>query len=231
MARRFAATCGLGPEAVDYFEALVAFNQATDNQSRNDSYRRMTSFKRYRRVQKLALGEAAYHSRGYVPAIRELALSKRFRDDPEWISQQLLPPIKETEARAALDILLDLRLLEPGPDGRLRQSTTAVSTGAETMGMHIANYHAEMMQRAAVAMVQIAPQERDISSLTLCLGSEGIANLKHRIQAFRGSLVELAECEREPSQVIQINFQMFPLTRDTAKAASASSIQDPHEPS
>jgi uncharacterized protein (TIGR02147 family) len=71
-------------------------------------------------------------------------------------------------------------------------------------------------------MTLVPARERDISSLTLCLGSGGLARLKERIQAFRRELLELAESEGQPSQVVQINFQLFPLTRDTAQDAPPS---------
>ncbi|HKO92192.1 MAG TPA: TIGR02147 family protein [Polyangiaceae bacterium] len=219
MARRFAETCGLGADAAGFFVTLVAFNQASNNQERNQHYEKLSGFRRYRRAQKLELSEAAYHSRGYLPAIRELASSASFREDPAWIAERLTPPIKASEARQALDTLLELHLLERGPDGRLRQGTRVVSTGPETQGMHITNYHAEMMQRATAAMTLVPARERDISSLTLCLGSDGIARLKERIQAFRRELLELAESDSQPSQVVQVNFQLFPLSKDTAQDA------------
>ena len=217
MASRFADTCGLGKEAAEYFVALVAFNQATTAEERKQRYQKLGSFRRYRRAQKLELCEAAYHSTGYVPAIRELVLSPSFREDPEWIAGALRPPIKPVEARQALDTLLELGLLQRTPDGALRQKTRVVSTGPETTGMHITNYHSEMMQRATAAMTEVPARERDISSLTLCLGSAGLLRLKERIQAFRRELLELAETDAEPSQVVQVNFQLFPLTRDTAE--------------
>jgi len=212
MARRFAETCGLGPDAADYFVTLVAFNQAADNDERNQHYRKLSGFRRYRRAQKLELGEAAYHSRGYLPAIRELALSASFQDDPEWIAERLWPPIKPSEARQALDTLLELGLLERGPDGRLCQATRVVSTGPETQGMHITNYHAEMMQRATAAMTLVPARERDISSLTLCLGSEGIARVKERIHQFREAITELCDSDTAGAVVYQLNVQWFPLS-------------------
>ncbi len=229
MARRFAETCGLGQDGAEYFVTLVGFNQATDNQERNQHYQKLSGFRRYRRAQKLELGEAAYHSRGYLPAIRELALSAHFKEDPEWIATRLRPPIKPSEARQALDTLLELGLLERGADGRLQQGTRIVSTGPETTGMHIANYHAEMMQRATAAMTLLPAHERDISSLTLCLGSDGLAQLKERIRAFRRELLELAETDVLPTQVVQVNFQLFPLTTDTAKDNTPPAARVPAE--
>ena len=230
MARRFAQTCGLGQDGANYFVTLVAFNQAPDNEERNQQYQKLSGFRRYRRAQKLELREAAYHSHGYLPAIRELAQSASFREDPGWIAERLRPAIKPSEARQALDTLLELGLLERGADGRLRPATRVLSTGPETVGMHITNYHAEMMQRATAAMTLVPARERDISSLTLCLGSNGLVRLKERLQAFRRELLELAESEGQPSQVVQVNFQLFPLTRDTAEEApppAPPTVKDP----
>jgi uncharacterized protein (TIGR02147 family) len=212
MARRFAETCGLLKDAAGYFVALVAFNQAGDNEERQARYRELSAFRRYRRAQKLELAQAAYHSTWYLPAIRELVLSPAFRDDPAWIAGTLRPAIKESEARQALDTLLELGLLERNAAGQLTQKERVVSTGPETTGVHITNYHAEMMRRATLAMTSVPAAERDISSLTLCLGPDGLAALKGRIQALRRELLELSEREAEPSQVVQLNFQLFPLS-------------------
>jgi uncharacterized protein (TIGR02147 family) len=229
MAFRFAEACGLGGDAAEYFVTLVAFNQATEQQDRNRQYQKLSTFGRYRRAQKLELGEAAYHSKGYLPAIRELALSPHFREDPEWIAEQLCPPIKANEARQALDTLLELRLLERGADGGLHQASRVVSTGPETTGLHIANYHSEMMQRAAAAMTLVPQQERDISSLTLCVDSDGLSQLKQRIQAFRRELIDFAEMQAAPSQVVQLNLQLFPLTRDIASTSPPSLYPAPED--
>jgi uncharacterized protein (TIGR02147 family) len=71
-----------------------------------------------------------------------------------------------------------------------------------------------MMNRAAEAMDEIPASERDISSLTMCLGPDGLARLKERIQRFRRELLELSTLEDAPRQVVQVNFQLFPLTRN-----------------
>jgi uncharacterized protein (TIGR02147 family) len=71
-----------------------------------------------------------------------------------------------------------------------------------------------MMQRAAEAMEQIPAPERDISALTLCLGEGGLARLKQRLQHFRRELLELSALEEDPRDVVQLNFQLFPLSQE-----------------
>ena len=128
-------------------------------------------------------------------------------------------PAARSKAASALRVLMELGLVERDEQGRLRQGQAVLSTGAQTRGMHIANYHAEMLERAERSMELVPADQRDISSLTFCLGADSLAQVKQRIQRFRRELIELAESEPRPSQVVQLNFQLFPLSRSTAAAA------------
>ena len=213
MAARFGKAVGLEGDAQAYFVELVRFNQAKTTTERNASYTRLTGFRRHQRAQPLALEHAAYHSTWYLPAIRELAARRDFQADPAWIAAALWPPINKSEAESALETLLALGLLVRGPKGELTQGEALVSTGPETRGLHIKNYHRTMMERAALSMDDIPASDRDISSLTLCLGRDGLSQLKERLQRFRRELLELSTLEDDPEQVVQVNFQLFPLSR------------------
>ena len=213
MAERFAAALGLSGDGAAFFQALVSFNQAKGPDERGESYAKLASFRRYRLAQKLELAHAAYHSLWYLPAIRELAARKDFRDDPAWIAGQLVPAIEPDEAASALATLERLGLLVRGEDGGLRQGEALLTTGPESRHVHLRAYHRTMIERAAAAIDVVPAPERDVSSLTVCLGPEGLARFKERIARFRRELLELSALESDPSQVVQINFQLFPLSR------------------
>jgi len=213
MAERFAEACGLDDDEARYFVDLVAFNQATGLAERNKHYGKLTGYQRYRKAHKLDLAHAAYYSAWYMPAIRELAAHSEFRDDPAWIAEQLVPPISKLEAERSLQILIELGLLVRDGAGKLRQADVLLSTGPETRGLHIATYHRGMMERAMASIDLVPPTERDISSLTFCLGANGLRSFKERVQRFRRELLELSALEDDPEQVVQMNFQLFPLSK------------------
>jgi uncharacterized protein (TIGR02147 family) len=212
MAERFASACGLQGEPAEYFTQLVSFNQAATSTERARAYVKLTGFKTYRKTRKLDIAQAKYHSNWYIPAVRELAGRRDFKPDPAWIAPRLLPPIKLSEARDALDTLLELSLLKTGENGRIVQSEPLISTGPEIHQEYIAEYHRTMMRRAAEAIALVPSAERDISSLTLLVSAGGIERMKKRIQRFRRELMEMALAEPESKQVVQINFQLFPIS-------------------
>ncbi len=227
MAKRFAAAAGLQADGATYFEHLVGFNQAKTLEQRNASYAQLAAFRRYRQAHRLEHAQAAYHSKWYLPAIRELCGSPEFRADPRWVAATLRPAIEPAQAKQALELLLELGLLQRDASGQLHQADPVVSTGAETRNMNVRNYHAEMMRRATEAMELFAASERDLSSLTLCVGEPALAQIKQRIVEFRRELLELAEREPQRSQVLQINFQLFPLSAAIAPRRRPSKEKKP----
>jgi uncharacterized protein (TIGR02147 family) len=212
MALRFASGLKLKGDAADYFVELVEFNQAQSIESRLRAHERLRGFASHRKLFPLGEKHADYHSTWYMPAIRELAVRADFDDDPEWIAERLRPKISKREAKHALTTLLELGLLVRDEKGRVRQGESLVTTGAEAQFLHIAAYHQMMMKLAAESIDRFAQQDRDVSSLTLCLDKEGLREVKARLKAFRRELLELSEVARKPRQVVQINMQLFPLS-------------------
>lgn len=214
MAGRFAETIGLEGEAADYFLQLVRLGQASSSIDRSHAFAKLTSFRAFRRTRKLDVAQGDYHSTWYIPAVRELAGRRDFLSDPTWIAQRLLPPIKPSEANAALDTLLQLGLLRREDDGRIVQSEPLVSTGPEMHTLHVANYHRTMMHRAAESIDLVPSEARDISALTLLVSRGGLKRLKEKVQRFRRELLEDTVADTDARQVVQLNFQLFPLSMD-----------------
>lgn len=234
MAARFAKGCGLTGARADFFCELVAYCQATTLPERNRCYERLYRFRPFRAVQKLAREQAAYHSQWYLPAIRELVRRADFREDPAWIAAQLVPSISPVLAEKAIATLLKLGLLQRRPaeeGGGLAQTDELVTTGSGPLGHQIVSFHHMMLERAGYALDHSPREERDISCLTLCVSEEKLAELKERVRAFRRELLHAAEQGNLPERVVQINFQVFPLSvpidrNDPQPARTAA--EEPH---
>lgn len=223
MAARFAKGCGLQGEAAEFFCELCAYCQATTTAERNRGYERLYRFRKFRAVHHLLAEQADYHSNWYVPAIRELVRHPEFQEDPKWIAAQLVPKISPAQARQALKTLLSLGLLEregAQPNGRLLQTTELLTTGSGPLGHHIFSFHHTMLERAGHALDHLPRHERNVSCLTLCVSEAKRQELEARIVAFRKELLQLAEVDNPAERVVQINFQIFPLSLPPATEPS-----------
>jgi uncharacterized protein (TIGR02147 family) len=225
MAERFARACRLNAESTEYFTLLVAFNQATGDVERNSLHEALSRFARFRSSQRLDLAQKEYHSSWFIPAIRELVSCAGFREDAAWIAEQLEPSISEKDAAHALEVLCRLGLLERDESGKLVQATRAVSTGEQASGLYIRNYHAEAMQRAVFAMHHLPAEERYISALTLSASPATLAEVRRRVIELRQQLIALCDADPAASRVVQLNLQLFPLSRSIGTPPSAAGAE------
>lgn len=214
MAMRVAKTIPLKTkEERDFFLEIVRFTQGRSVEVRDAAFQRLSRFRNYQQVHPLTEEQLRYHSTWYMPAIRELAIRSDFRDDPQWIARTLVPSITAEEASEALELLLKLGLLERTNDGGTKQGTPLVTTGPDVQWIHVGRYLHTMIKMASRALDEVSTTERDISSLTLCLPPSGISEVKEKIGKFRRELLVMSEAHANPTQVVQVNFQLFPLSK------------------
>ncbi|MCA9570532.1 MAG: TIGR02147 family protein [Myxococcales bacterium] len=211
-AQRFGRAFGLEGQALSYFLDLVAFTQARTTDEKSALYERLLRFREHRAIHRIDIAYGLYHSRWYIPAIRELTFRPDCPDDPAWIADRLVPRVPAHDVAGAVDLLVELGLVERN-EGRLRPTEPLVTTGPEVRSVHVLRYHRTMMERARAALDELPASERDISSVTLCLGDDGIARLKDVLRTFRRQLLQLSDAEPAPTRVVQVNLQLFPLTR------------------
>jgi uncharacterized protein (TIGR02147 family) len=212
MALRFAKACGLEKNEAAYFGDLVQYNQARGGPAKERAYARLLKFAQFRKVHQLSAAQAQYFSEWYIPAVRELAARADFQSDPEWIAGQLLPTITQPQAKRALKVLFDLGFLTTDERGRVRRAHDLVSSGGP-LGHQLIAYHRAMLDRASAAIDLVPRDEREISSVTLCVSQAKLLELKQQIRDFRQHLLQTAEKDNDFERVVQVCFQLFPISK------------------
>jgi len=210
---RFAHALGLSSQESEFFCELVQYNQARTTRERSLAHERLVRLKPQRAVRELDAQQAAYYSRWYIPAIRELAARTDFQADAAWIARTLEPSISASLASKALTVLTSLGLLSADESGKLRPVDAHVGTGLAPLGHQLADYHRAMIERAGAAIDLFQRDEREIASLTLCIDERILPELKARLTTFRRELMQFAEQSGDRKRVVQINFQLFPLSK------------------
>ena len=204
---------GLKRREREYFENLVFMNQADSSEEKNHYYRKMLAISHNHTPRTLGKEQYDYFSKWYHPAIRELIVNGNGDFTPAEIASRLVPSISAKEAQSALNLLLKLQLIARDEKGRWIQTDRDITTGPEIKSLVVANYHRAMLGLAGDALDRHPANERDISSVTLNIPEEDLPKFKERIASFRRELLELAGGTKNPERVVQINIQLFPLTK------------------
>lgn len=228
MAERFASACGLDDEQSRFFTTLVEHNQAKDSDTKLRAEQKLYEFSRFRKVHRMRSELTDYYTTWYVPVVRELASRSDFEADPKWVARQVRPRISVSQARKALSILQRTGMLIE-ENGTWTQSDPLVSTPHEIPLPAIAAFHRSMMDMASQAIDNVEREERDISSVTMCVPRAQVPAIKARIQEFRRELLKLSATGENPEQVVQLNMQFFPLSKAPDKPESEKVKGEPSD--
>ncbi len=196
-----------------FFENLVLFDQAKTDAERNIYYERIAANRKYAEVHRLEHGQFEYYSRWYVPVIREMILLADFQEDPEWIARHIVPNITPREAREAIDLLLELGLIDRDAKGKLVQRTRHISSGDAVMSLAMSNYQREMIERAAATIEDLPYAQREVGSVTFAVSREKLDAARTMIREFRSTLSGFLAEENAADAVYQFNMQLFNLSR------------------
>jgi uncharacterized protein (TIGR02147 family) len=199
-----------GPKA-EYFESLVLYNQATVANERQYYYQKLVKGRVRLGLKPLEEGQLKLFSSWYPMVIREMVTLKGFRKSPAWIVKALEKRITEAEAGAAFDLLLELGLLKKTARG-FAPAVTDITTRDEVSSALVKSYHRQMIQLGLDSLERLPGSKRDVSAVTLPVRKADFQRLKERIQLMRKELLNLSAPEGEADAVVQMNFQLFPLT-------------------
>ncbi|MGZ3794820.1 MAG: TIGR02147 family protein [Pseudobdellovibrionaceae bacterium] len=209
---KFAKALKLSKAEASFFEKLVKFNQSEDAKERQSLVRELVKFRGYQRMKPFNQAQFNCLANWYYLPIREMVNLPHFVEDPQWIAKHLHPPIKASEAKKALDEMLQLGLLVHSAEGKLIQSNAHISTGDEVTSGAVANYHRQLLTLASDSIESVAREHRDISAMTLGVSEKSAKTLKEMIQNFRKEVVEfLAQQPDDNESVYQLNLQLFPV--------------------
>ncbi|MGZ3791631.1 MAG: TIGR02147 family protein [Bdellovibrio sp.] len=217
---KFAKALKLSKTETSFFEKLVQFNQSEDANEKQSLAKDLLKFRGYQRTKPLNQAQFNCLANWYYLTIREMVNLPNFVEDPQWIANHLNPPIKVSEAKKALEEMLQLGLLVYSAEGKLIQSNAHISTGDEVTSGAVANYHRQLLILASDSIETVAREHRDISAMTLGVSEKSAKTLKEMIQNFRKEVVEfLAQQSDDNESVYQLNLQLFPVANSKKESA------------
>ena len=209
---RFVDFLGLKKDEVDYFELLVLFSQSKGHAEKKRHFEKILSFPKSN-LKQVDSTQYAFYEKWYFSVIREVLAFHPFVDDFRELGRMLVPPISTVEAQKAIRLLEELQLIQKDEAGVYRKSDPIITSGYDTRSLAVNQFIVETLDLAKVALDQLPREERSLSALTLSMPEEGYALIEERVKAFRRDLLELARSCKDPKRVIQVNFQIFPVTR------------------
>lgn len=209
----------------EFFENMVYMNQADSHEEKNFFYRKMTACRGYAKIHRMDKNMYEYYSKWYYPVVREVLVFGDRKMTAAQVAECLNPAIKEKEAERAIALLENLGFITKDNQGCWQQSENLLSTGPQVRSLAVSNFHREMIRLGAESIERVPREDRDITALTLRISSDKFDDVKEAIAGLRKELLNMAVESEEPDQVLQVNFQAFPVAMEESKPVNEQEKQ------
>ncbi len=217
---RFIKGLGLNENDGKFFALLVYFNQSNDPQVKQQYLEQMRGLSRKVKQSHVPVDQYAYYTKWYNPVIRELVCTIDWHEDYALLAKAVSPPIKKSEAKESVKLLLRLNFLTKKIDGTYNQSHPAITTGREVTSAGVRELNKKLSQLGTEAIDRFPPNERDISSLTIGISKKSYALIKEEIQEFKNRIIRIVDDDQASDQVYNVNVHLFPVSQRIDKKGS-----------
>lgn len=199
----------------EYLETIVAFDHAKTHDEKNKYFRRILQIRGQNNAVELQKEQYDFVSHWYIPVIRELITCKDYNNDPQWIADRIVPSITLAQVKKGITLLQALGLITyEESSNRWKQTNRTISTPSVVLSVAATNYHINTIELGKESLSRFNAQQRDVRAVTLGLPKSKVTELKSMIETFWSDLLSFANELHDVEQVMQVNIQMFPMSKD-----------------
>ncbi len=211
---KFINALGLNRREGLYFKKLVLFDQTESPEEKQELYRALRVMRGTVSEKTLSSTQYDYFSNWYNAVIRELITLYNFNDDFQLLAKSVRPEITCSEAKASVELLLQLKLLKKTSIGTYEQVNTAIVAEGDIGLIAIRHFNRCMLLNALKAIDEVEVDIRHISGLTMGISKRMHSIIRSEIEAFKEHIVKLVNQDRKSIGVYQLNVQFFPLSKN-----------------
>ncbi len=220
----FIRLCGFDDRRAEYFRVLYRFCKTKAKSSLSELYCRLMEL-REMEARVLTSPEFMYFGNWACTALRALIGISENTSDLHAVANHLNPPISQNDARNALEVLKQLKLIEKDGHGGWNITQQIVTTGGEVKSSAVRDFHRRTLELAQESLDRHPIAERDVSSIVFTVDQADIPEFKQRIEDFRRGLLQFAKRSEHANRVYALNVSMFPLSEVVENPSSS----DPKE--
>ncbi|MFC1586163.1 TIGR02147 family protein [Fibrobacterota bacterium] len=215
-ALKFAKVLNLNREETDYFETLVAFNQAANSSDVNFFFEKLCSIRRhskkYKDPQLLKERQFEYYSNYSHSVVRAIIDMVEFKDDFAWMAKQVRPRITPLKAKKSVTLLEKLNLIRKSSRGFFEVCHKGLATPKEVINAALLNFHKKTAELALASISELPREQRNVSGLTVGISKKTYELICDEIVDFRRRMAIIADEDDEANSVYRLNIQLFPVS-------------------
>ncbi len=202
----------LNKQEAQYFKLLVNFSKASTHDKKTEILNQLLKLGSRLDKNVLSVGQFKLFDNWYNLVIREILAFYKFQGDFKELASMVMPKIKPSEAKQAIDLLLKLKLIKLNENNIYERIDPIWSTGEKAIHLGVINFHKAMSDLAKDAFDKFAREQREMSTLTLSVSESEYHLMVKELAKIREKFLKSAADCKKPDRVYHMNISLFPVS-------------------
>lgn len=201
---------GLTGRTAEYFVLMTSYGRERRKSARQEILRKAQELRDVPR-RHLAPNELSVLRDWWVIAVRCAIEVLEGRAIPEEIASRIVPEVRVSDVKEALDLLLDLGIARKAPGGALRIVDQHLTVDGESGRSAVAEFQGKILGLAAESVDRFPRELRDISTLTVTVDEQAFEDIRSILKDCRRRIQSRVGDVVHPDRALQVAFSIFPL--------------------
>jgi uncharacterized protein (TIGR02147 family) len=195
-------------------EALACLRLIANSESaeeRSNTYNKLIKIPEYKKENSNNLKVFEYLSNWINVAIRELAFTNDFVDDPAWIKSRLRVHSERRDIEKALEFLKDRKYLYLDENSKWRPTENQMDCSEGVYKLSLTDFHRQMLNFAGDSINEVKRKDRYIVGHTFSVSKDQYTEAQSILEEALKRIENLNKSDNA-NDVYQIEIALFPLT-------------------
>lgn len=131
---------------------------------------------------------------------------------PGDIAKKIKHKFTAQQVRDSLKLLVKLDILKALGENAYAQTDKVITGSGEALTLALRSMNGQMVDLAREALEKVAPDERNISGVTIGVDETAFKRILEEVNRFRKQVIAIAGESKKINQVYRLNLQFFPLS-------------------
>ena len=203
---------GLKGKAGTYFENLVYLNQAKTLDEKEHYFQRAKKIGKKTKFYQLHKDQFFFYEKWYYPVVRELVKLAVWNEDYSVLAKSVRPPISPSEAKEAVELLLNTGMVEKDKNDIYALSNEFV-TSEQVPEFIKKKARRDVLLKGIETIDTIMPSEKYAAYSTITMSKGLYQEVRELLDDTREKILSLVAEDKTPDEVYEVVLQVFPVSK------------------
>lgn len=200
-------------DEIAYLKYMMELNDSDNREDKLELVKKMQKFHKYEEENSKELEAYKYLTKWHYVALREMILLDDFKNDIDWIQDNLSFAVTPKDITEGLNFLLEHNFIEKAGKDKFKVKDKIIDCFEGIYRLSLGEFYKQIYALAVESIERVPRNERLLLGHTFAVSDEAFEKISQVLNEALEKVREIEKYDSQRDRVYQVSFAAFPLTK------------------